>query len=186
MAAGASGRLASGRELSRRQVRDYYNRGGLLKTARGHATRERPVRIQAPREPLARLNAGRATSEDRRVLEDWQKNQAPAYLRSESLWGVDTAAALARVPLNPANWARVDMYTRRDGTVAVYITSRKGRQYSTTLPDVTSGLELRDYVVLSSRRRLQSGGAGGAKRASGARFLAEDLPPIDDVDWETP
>ena len=170
LAAGASGRLASGRSLDRRQVRDYYNRGASLKSARGHVTRERPVRVPAPREPLARLIAGEADTKNLRELERWQRNQAPGYLRNPERFGPDTAAALTRIPLNPNHWARVQMFTRKNGTVDVYITSTRGREYKTTLPDKTSAYELADWVRMKSLRRLSS----------------EAEPAVDDVEWETP
>lgn len=170
VAAGASGRLVLGRQLSRRQVRDYYNRGGVLKAGRGHATRERPVRVPAPRAAVERLVAGQATTEDLQSLETWQRSQAPHYLQDTSQFGADTAAALAKIHLQPANWGRVEMFTRRDGTVAVYITSRRGRLHSTILPDSTSAMELLDFVRMKSWHD----------------FEGDDEPAVDDVTWESP
>lgn len=173
LAAGASGHLVSGRALNRRQVRDYYNRGASLKAARGHATRERPKRVPPPREPLARLLAGEADTKDLRALERWQREDVPPWLRDSRTFGPDTAAALARVPLLARNWTRVEMFTRRDGTVDAYVISQRGRTYKTTFPDTTSALEFADFV------RMQK-----IREAHGA--LDEDSLPIDDVIWETP
>ncbi len=180
LAAGRSGRL-TGRSMSRRQVRDYYNAGYSMKTGRGHATRERPSYVPAPRGPLQRLNAGKADTADLRDLEDWQRRAAPRYLRNPADFGADTAAALARIHLLPHNWARVQAYHRKDGTIDVYITSKAGRVHKTQFTSEESLRELRDFIEMKHWRSRRPGAGKTARRQA-----AEDFPTADEVETETP
>lgn len=130
-----------------------YNAGTSLKWARGRHAAEvetyyhrRRRSGDPPIEDLERLKLGMANTPQRRRVERWYAQEAPEYLRDSGL-AADTAAELYLTDLKPELWESVEMFTQRDGSVTVYLRSRRhGKIRKFELADRESAEELVDYI----------------------------------------
>ena len=131
-----------------RRARSYYVQGGSLTSARGkHPS---PTRNAPPRAALQAAREGRLTNNQITQLENWQRRNAPSWIRDAGdLFSEDTAAILAGVNLLPQNWSSVDFYPQPDGSVIGYFHSRKGGpDRKVVFPDRTMADQVREYVDL--------------------------------------
>jgi len=142
-------------------ARKYYVSGGNLGAARGHKEVPRPpLRLRAPSDATKAASKGKATNAQLKELERWQRDSAPKWLRDSRL-SEDTAAILSNVNLQPQNWRSIDVYRQPDGSVVIYIKSKKGGpDRKVTLPDDTSLREVLSLIETPGRR---GGGAGGGE-----------------------
>ena len=124
-------------------ARDYWRSGGDLRGARGKHPTTPPVKLRPPQKALAAAQKGEATPAQLRELRTWQRNRAPQWIKNAKGLSEDTAAILANVNLQPQNWASVDIYRQPNGSIVVYIKSKKGgpdRRF--VLPDETALAEV--------------------------------------------
>jgi hypothetical protein len=148
VAAAASGRLTGNKITGTdKQIataaRDYWRSGGSLKTARGNHPVTPPKRVRPPEAATKAAQRGEATSAQLRELRTWQRNRAPQWIKNARGLSEDTAAILANVNLQPKNWASVDVYRQPNGSIVVYIKSKKGGpDRRLVLPDETALAEM--------------------------------------------
>ena len=147
LGAGKSGKLTGTPGATQAQVKRYYESGKNLERAQGHIKYARPDAAA-----LDRLESGRATVKDVTALRNWQRESAPAWLRSD-IFTEDTAAKLAGARLNPIYWRSVEFYYHRDGSSTVYIySSRGGYTRKLELSDEETH-ELRQYLTYEPNQR---------------------------------
>jgi hypothetical protein len=144
VAAAASGRL-TGTKITgtEKQVataaRDYWRSGGDLRAARGKHPVTPPKKVRPPEAATRAAQRGEATPAQLRELRTWQRNRAPEWIKKATGLSEDTAALLANINLQPKNWASVDIFRQPNGTVVVYIKSKKGGpDRKVILPDETA------------------------------------------------
>lgn len=77
-----------------------------------------------PLAALEKLMFGLADDRERRAVESWFAT-APEWVRDTDL-SADTAAMVYLTDLRPQYWESVEMFTQRDGSVVVYVESRRG------------------------------------------------------------
>ena len=143
LSAGRTGRLNGKAGLSSRQVRDYYNRGGSLKAARGY----HPPKGAASRKATLRAQGGNATPADVVDLRKWRDTAADWIPRDRALMSDDTAASLSHIGSGPKNWKKVTIYPRRaKGDYVMVVETKRGATYVTVLPDKESLREVGSLV----------------------------------------
>ena len=132
LSAGRTGRLNGRPGLTARQVRDYYNRGGSLKAARGY----HPPKGAAPRQATLRAQAGVATKQDVETLRA-AREKAPSWIpKDRALLSDDTAAALSQIGSAPRNWKTVVVTPLPDRSgFLMTVTTKRGATWVTVLPD---------------------------------------------------
>lgn len=154
VAAGKSGRLTGRAGLTPTQVRNYYVKGGDLRAARGaHPTAYVHPLPKPSRPPAAAVKAaqeGHATEKQLKSLKTWQQKKAPKWLQDPAL-SEDTASILSRVNLQPRNWKAARIYYQKDGTVWLYVDSKRGGPTrKVLLPDGSSSDEVVTLVARSN------------------------------------
>ena len=154
VAAGKSGRLTGRAGLTPTQVRNYYVKGGDLRAARGaHPTAYVHPIAKPSRPPAAAVKAaqeGHATEKQLKSLKTWQQKKAPKWLQDPAL-SEDTASILSRVNLQPRNWKAARIYYQKDGTVWLYVDSKRGGPTrKVLLPDGSSSDEVVTLVARSN------------------------------------
>lgn len=120
---------------ARSTARTYWESGGDLRQARGHAISRLPA---TAREAVQRSVAGESTTADSRTLRQWRET-APSWIpESRGFMADDAAAALASLP-PPDRWGPVHFQPHADGTWTMVVEG-KGNAYdsSTELPDRAS------------------------------------------------
>ncbi len=132
LSAGRTGRLDGRPGLSARQVREYYNRGGTLKAARGY----HPPKGAAPRAATLRAQAGVATKEDVAALRA-AREKAPSWIpKDRALLSDDTSASLSQIGSAPKNWKSVVVTPLPDRSgFLMTVTTKRGATWVTVLPD---------------------------------------------------
>ena len=156
-AAGESGKLTGEPFLTPARVREYYESGGDLGRARGHA-RPRPS-WAAPKDATARAKINLNTAADMKALRRWRRSAAaPRWLpKSSSTLRDDLAAILAEVDVAPNRWRKVEVRQTTSGrySLRIYV-SRREYEFVTILPDWDAvsqlGSLLNDHARLDMAR----------------------------------
>jgi hypothetical protein len=163
--AGRTGSL-TGQAATPAQVKSFYESGALLRGGRGAHTLEAQKKYVHPvpksqRPPVGATNAalrGDATPRQLKQLETWKQKRAPKWVRDQPGLSEDTAAFLVRANLQPKNWRDVNVYYQKDGTVFVYIESKRGGPTRKIhLPDATV---LDEVVGVVNKQNTRSGVLG--------------------------
>jgi len=150
-----------------RKARTYYVQGGSLTSARGKHPISAPKKFAPPTDALKAAQRGEATPKQLQQLRNWQKSRAPKWIKDAGVFSEDTAALLVGINLQPQNWKSIEVYRQPDGTVVVYIDSKRGGpRRKLVLPDSTSLQEL--VMFVEGRNEREGGGV-----AVGATFVRQ-------------
>ena len=156
-AAGESGKLTGEPFLTPARVREYYETGGDLSSARGHR-RPRPA-WAAPKAETQRSRINLLTTADKKQLRKWRRSsKAPKWLpKSSETLRDDVAAILSEVDVPPNRWRRVEVRPTTSGRYSLRIfVSRREYEFVTTLPDWDAvsqlGSLLNDHARLEMAR----------------------------------
>ena len=193
LGAGRTGSLTGTPGLSRAEVIAYYEGGGYLGAARGHATPERKqaLRQKAPQAATERMMAGFDTADDYKDLQRWRLSNAPAWIpRADAVMGLDTAAALSQIGAGPKQWREVDFDFLADGRVRMNVTTRGGSRSSVMLRNREAASEVGQLMrnpesagrTAAEKRRLKRAWSGTKikvnKAGSGPRSRkGPEMPP---------
>ncbi len=157
LAAGESGKLTGEPFLSPGRVREYYEQGGDLSRARGHA-RHRPL-WAAPKDATTRARVNLNTTEDMKALRKWRRHGAPPWLpKSSETLRDDLAAILSEIDVGPTRWRKVEVRPTVSGRYALRIyVSRREYEFVTTLPDWDAVSQLGSLLNDHSRLAMARG-----------------------------
>ena len=122
-------------------TRAQYESGADLRKARGHGFKS-PANA-APESLRESATKGISTQKNRRDLERWRKNTAPAWIPKDvAEMDNATAAILSTISPGPNRWHSVEMVYQSDGTVDMIVTPKgNGYPFKVTLPDSDSAAQ---------------------------------------------
>jgi hypothetical protein len=153
--------------LKRQGITAQSYRTGDLRGARGH--KAKPPPYAAPAVATQHVAIGQGTEAELSTLADWARSSArPSWI--PKTMGMDAAAALSQIDLNPEQWGHVRFEPRPDGAPwEMYVTPR--------------GAPLRSDGTSVYDRHVTIPG-GGSPHSFGAREILDWLTYNEDMDYE--